>query len=86
MISERTRRNTHGNYSVQIDQNLFVETGFLETSEFNVSLFEAYGLEYGLHTVTVTNMPESNRSVFDLDSISIERELGSPGYVLFGIH
>ncbi|GJJ06643.1 hypothetical protein Clacol_000837 [Clathrus columnatus] len=74
------RRDTHGNYSVQIDQELFIETGFHSTSEFNISLFEDYGLNYGDHTITITNMPASNRSVFDLDSIVIERELGPPGH------
>lgn len=79
--SNRSKGDTYGNYSVQVDQNLFIETGFHKTNLFNVSLFEDYGLDYGQHTVMTTNMPFSNLSSFGLDSISIERDLGPPGYV-----
>lgn len=75
-----SKGDTYGNYSVQVDQDVFIETGFHETNLFNVSLFEHYGLEYGQHTVVTTNMPAANESTFNLNSISISRNLGPPGY------
>jgi hypothetical protein len=56
-------------------------SGFTTDNEFNKSLWNADQLPYKQHTVTLTNIPVSTGPFFDLDFVSIDRQIGQPGYM-----
>lgn len=77
------KRPIHGNYSVILDDGVseeFVgdENGF---DMFQFPLWSAQNITNSLHTVVITNIPNSpNEDAFDLDFVSVSREIGPPGY------
>ncbi|KIJ56903.1 hypothetical protein M422DRAFT_62809 [Sphaerobolus stellatus SS14] len=81
----RATRTNHGPYSAVLDdQPPFQGNGLANPNRFNISLFGQTDLEYGNHTVTITNHPSPPTDVFlDIDYITIERQFGNPDDQLF---
>ncbi|KAF8817154.1 hypothetical protein BYT27DRAFT_7237607 [Phlegmacium glaucopus] len=72
-------RDNHGNYTVNLDQDpQTTATGFSKVNMFKQPLFQAAGLAYTYHQVTITNVVEPTGPFFDLDFVTIERHIGLP--------
>jgi hypothetical protein len=52
--------------------------GFSSLNAYRQPLFQAPSLMYTTHHVMITNVPVGNNSFFDLDFVTIERQIGQP--------
>jgi len=80
-------RNNHGNFTINLDQDPpFTGSSFAPVDIFQQPLFEAPNLTYTSHQLTFINVPLStNLSVFGLDFVTIQRQIGNPSEEAFQV-
>lgn len=70
----------NGNYTVQLDNEpLITDNGHMNGSISQVPLWSAQNLSNSQHTVVITNKYTSQGMDFNLDFVSVGREIGPPG-------
>jgi hypothetical protein len=69
------KRSNHGPYNVTLDGNTLTGDGHSATDQFQVPLFSAINLDFGMHEVIIANAPDaaSDQVYLDVDFVSLLR-------------
>jgi len=71
-----SKRPNHGNYHVELDDQVFPQVNGASTDIFNQTLFTAQGLSLGFHNISITN--DDNGRFLDVDYVSFDTVVGQP--------